>query len=135
MRSFDDLTAFDDAVTAFVHGTENWVRIFYAPKQVEALAYLYKLGLQHAVETWELKSSLLDRISRAIATKYQTDGNFQLVRSTNHWRIAYGPCWYYGGTGMPLLQLIIDETERIERIRDDWEPMTEEEISEMMTDD
>ena len=140
MRLFDDLQGFDAAVTAFVGAAddtgwnERWVLVLYHPQSAEADARLYGLGDHQPVEHWQIIAAPLDRLSAAIADRYGTDGNFQLVRCLHHWRIVYGPCWYYGGVGKPLAQFIADQIAEIDRLPDDWQPMTAEEISTMMNE-
>lgn len=140
MRLFADLQDFDAAVTAFVGDpdasgwNEFWVQVLYHPQSAEADAKLYGRGEHPPAEHWRIVAAPLDRLSAAIADKYGTDGNFRLIRALQHWRIVYGPCWYYGGGGMPLARFIADETAEIDRLPDDWQPMTAEEIIEMMTE-
>lgn len=134
--TFEDLEVFDDAVADFIDGVAvHLIRVSYAPAAREANVRLSRHGAQTPQEIWRLRSPLLDELSDLVAARYKTDGNVQIVRSDTHWNISYGPCWYYGGNGMPLERLIREETEQMARLPEDWEPMSAEKISGMMIED
>ena len=140
MPRFGDLENFENAVSAFVGdeekaGADRWAALSYSPKHAEAEVHLHEKGRQSPVEIWTLAAPELTALSAAIAEKYRTDGHFRIVRSYNHWSLSYGPCWYYGGAGYSLARLIADETNEINRLPADWEPMSAEEIIKMMTED
>lgn len=140
MPRFGDLENFETAVDAFVGdgdnaGADRWADMPYSPKLGEAEVHLHERGEQSPVEVWTLATPELTALRAAVAARYRTDGHFRVVRSYNHWSLSYGPCWYYGGAGHSFARLITDETDQINRLPAGWEPMSAQEIIEMMTED